>query len=323
MNKDAVRINQIDLPMAFPSVRLLESLRGAWSIPCLMAAVFAFAGSRIDFGTSSNSDSLELTSAVSPFVPSAITQIILNAETLAVFGSSRGPAAYLSLIVHMLCVGFGAVGISRFIALVVNRQERSGVLRTAIFCFSCWKPILVSTSLASVIGLMGLLVFRAAGKVTVWFSGASGAASIPNIAFWLSSLMLWIVLFVLLAGWLLGLSAMAIDRVDGAEALSRGISYVLSRFRRTVSFAIIIGVIAKLVGLATWMCVTTTGKMALRSINENPKSPPELSAGFESFRMWVVEAVQFSTVCCGLAIAYLILRQVIDNVDFREISDQK
>ena len=81
--------------------------------------------------------------------------------------------------------------------------------------------------------------------------------------------------------------------------------------------------IAKLVGLATWMCVTTTGKMALRSINENPKSPPELSAGFESFRMGVVEAVQFSTVCCGLAIAYLLLRQVIDNVDFREISDQK
>jgi hypothetical protein len=323
MNKDAVRINQIDLPMAFPSVRLLESLRGAWSIPCLMAAVFAFAGSRIHSGTSSNGDSLELTSAVSPFVPSAIEQIILNAETLAVFGSSRGPAASLSLIIHMFCVGFGAVGISRFIALVVNRQERSGVLRTAIFCFSCWKPILVSTSLASVIGLMGLLVFRAAGKVTVWFSGVSGAASIPNIAFWLSSLMLWIVLFVLLAGWLLGLSAMAIDRVDGAEALSRGISYVLSRFRRTVSFAIIIGVIAKLVGLATWMCVTTTGKMAFRSISENPNSPPELSAGFESFRMWVVEAVQFSTVCCGLAIAYLILRQVIDNVDFREIYDQK
>jgi ABC-type uncharacterized transport system permease subunit len=131
------------------------------------------------------------------------------------------------------------------------------------------------------------------------------------------------VLFVLLAGWLLGLSAIAIDRVDGAEALSRGISYVLSRFRRTVSFAIIIGVIAKLVGLATWMCVTTTGKMALRSINENPNSPPELSAGFDSFRMWVVEAVQFSTVCCGLAIAYLLMRQVIDHVDFREISDKK
>jgi hypothetical protein len=50
-------------------------------------------------------------------------------------------------------------------------------------------------------------------------------------------------------------------------------------------------------------------------------SPP-LSGGFDSFRTCLVECVQLSTFCCGLALAYLILRQMIDNVDLREISDQ-
>lgn len=323
MNKDAVKINQIDLPTVVPSVRLLESLRATWSIPCLLVAVFVFATSRIDFGISPNSDSLDLTSAVSPLVPSVGKQIILIAETLAVSGVLRGPALFLNLILHMLCLAFGAVGISRFTALAVNRHERSGVLRTAVFAFSCWKSILVSTSLTCIIGLMGVLFFRVAGKVTVLCSGVSGAASIPNIAFWLCSLLLWIALYVLLIGWLLGLSAIAVDRVDGAEALSRGISFVLSRFRRTTCFLIVIGLIAKLAGLITQWAVTLSGKIALRSIRENAAGTIDLSAGFESFREYSVESVQLSAVCCGLAIAYLILRQVVDNVDVREISGQK
>lgn len=323
MNKDAVRINQIDLPTTFPSVRLLESFRAMWSIPCLITAALVFAGCRINSGKSDGDVSLDLTSALSAFAPSTLGQVIRRVETLAVYGSSRGLAAYASLIVDMLCLGFGAVGIVRFTALVVNRNERSGILRTARFSGECWKSVLVSTSLTIAIGLMCILSFRVAGQVARWSSGSSGEATMPNIIFWLSSLALLIGLYVLLTGWLFGLSAIAIDRVDGAEALSRGISYVLSGFRRTSCFLIIIGLIAQLAGLITWWSVTLSGKIAMRSISENASGTTGLSAGFESFRECCVECVKLSAVCCGLAIAYLILRLVVDNVDFREISDQK
>ena len=57
MNKDAVRVNQIDLPAVFPSIRLLESLRAAWSIPCLMAAALVYAGFKVDFGEAFENES--------------------------------------------------------------------------------------------------------------------------------------------------------------------------------------------------------------------------------------------------------------------------
>ncbi|MFO1003347.1 MAG: hypothetical protein U0936_23685 [Planctomycetaceae bacterium] len=61
----------------------------------------------------------------------------------------------------------------------------------------------------------------------------------------------------------------------------------------------------------------------MRSIR--PDSAPHVDslAGITAYRGWGVECVQFSTFCCGLAIATLILREIIDNVDHREISDQK
>ena len=322
MNKDAVRVNQVDLPTAFPSVRLLEASRAMWSIPCLLAAALVYWGGQINFRMSLEEETLDLTSAVSPFLPSVLGQIVSNSESIAVEGFRRGLPSVISLIVHVLCLGFGAVGIARFTALMISRNERFGVLRTVRFCAVCWKSILASTALATCIGVAGLLFFRVAGQVASWCSGVSGVASVPNIIFWLSSLMLLIGFYVLSIGWLLGISAIAIDRVDGAEALSRGISYVLSRFRRTSCFLIIIGLIAKLGGLITWWGVTLSGKIALRSVSENAPEATRLSAGFESFRTCFVEAAQLSAVCCGLAIAYLVLRQVVDNVDVRELSDQ-
>lgn len=323
MNKDAVRVNQVDLPTVFPSIRLFESSRAAWSIPCLIAAALVYWGCRIEFGMSLEEKTLDLTSAVSPFLPSVLGQIVSNTEMIAVEGFRRGLPTFMSLIVHLLCLGFGAVGIARFTALIINRNERCGVLRIARFCAGCWKSILVSTALAIGIGLAGLLFFRVTGLVARWYSGGSGDASVPNIIFWLASSLLLIGLYVLSIGWLLGISAIAIDRVDGAEALSRGLSYVLSRFRRTSSFLIVIGLIAKLAAIITWWGVTLSGKIALSSISEKPPGATAISAGFESFRTCSVESVQLSAVCCGVAIAYLILRQVIDNVDFREISDQQ
>ena len=144
-----------------------------------------------------------------------------------------------------------------------------------------------------------------------------------NIVFWLYSLLTIVGLYIVLAGWLLGLSAIAIDCVDGAEALSRGISFVLSRFRRTSCFLILIGLLANVAGKITAVCVTVSGSVALRSISKSPQVPPMVSEGFASFRTGLAECVHLSAFCCGLAIAYLILRQMIDNVDLREISDQK
>ena len=323
MNKDAVRINQIDLPAVFPSVRLLESLRAAWSISCLISAAFVYAGFQVDLGASFNNESLDLTATLLPFISATIAKWIVNIEAIFVYGSSRGLAVIAALFVRMLCLGFAAVGIARFAALLVNRHERSGILRTFRFMAGRWKPVIVSTCLTMGIGLIALLFFRIVGYFSTWGSQGPDAASALNIVYWMYTLGTLIALYVLLTGWLLGLSAIAVDRVDGAEALSRGISYVLSRFRRTSCYLIIIGLIANIAGQVTSWAVIVSGSIALRSISEVPQASPPLSGGFDSFRTGLIECVQLSAFCCGLALAYLILRQMIDNVDHREISDQK
>lgn len=320
MNKDAVRVNQIDLPTVFPSMRLLEALRVGWSIPCLFAAAVVFAGFQMDFGTSFKDGPLDVTTAVSPIVPMTIAKGIHSVEVCVVHGSNSGLIEFVLLFIRMAFFAFGAVAIARCTVQVVNRNERSGVIRLFQYCGKSWKPIVISTLLAAAIGLLGLFCFRVVGRMVLWSSGSSGEVSVPNIFFWLCSFVYLIGLYILMAGWLLGLSAIAIDGVDGAEALSRGISYVLSRFRRTTCFLIIIHLIAKLSGHVTWWSVTLSGKLAFRSISESPQTQPHFSAGFDSFRFFIVECIHLSSVCCGLAIAYLILRQLIDNVDMREIS---
>jgi hypothetical protein len=322
MNKDAVRVNQIDLPAVFPSVRLLESLRAAWAIPCLIAAAFVYAGFQIDLGASFSNESLDLAATLSPLISATMAKWIFNIEAIFVHGSTRGLTLVATLFVRMLCLGFAAVGIARFAALSVSRHERSGLLGTVRFIAGSWRPVVVSTSLTMAIGLMGLLFFRVVGHLSAWISPESDVVSLPNIVFWLCSLGTLIGLYVLLTGWLFGLSAIAVDRVDGAEALSRGISYVLSRFRRTSCFLIFIALIANVAGQVTSWAVTASGSIARRSISDSSQVSPPLSGGFDSFRTCLVECVQLSTFCCGLALAYLILRQMIDNVDLREISDQ-
>ena len=323
MNKDAVRVNQIDLPTVFPSVRLLETLRAAWSIPCLMAAALVYAGFQVDLGASIENESPYLTATLTPLFSETLVQGIFNIEAIFVYGSTRGLAVVATLAFRMLCLGFGIVGIARFTALLVNRHERSGILRTVRFIVGSWRPVVVSTSLTMAIGLMGLLFFRVVGHLSAWISPESDVVSLPNIVFWLCSLGTLIGLYVVLTGWMLGLSAIAVDRVDGAEALSRGISYVLSRFRRTSCFLIIIGLIANIAALITSWAATVSGNVALRSIRQGLQESPPLSGGFDSFRMGLIECVRLSTFCCGVAIVYLILRQMIDNVDHREISDQQ
>ncbi len=323
MNKDAVRVNQIDLPTVFPTVRLLESLRAACSIPCLIAAAIVYAGFHVDLDASFNSESLDLTATLSPFTSATIAKWIFNIEAIFVYGSTRGLALVATLVLRMLCLGFSAVGIARCAALLVSKNERSGVLRTGRFIAGCWKPVVVSTSLTMAIGLIGLLFFRTVGHLSQWISPEPAVASLSNIVFWLCSLGTLIGIYVVLTGWLLGLSAIAVDRVDGAEALSRGISYVLSRFRRTFCILIIITLISKLAGYITWWSMTLAGSVGLKSISRNSAPHVDSLLGFTAYRGWGVECVQFSAFCCGLAIAYLILRQLIDNVDHREIVDQK
>lgn len=323
MNKDAVRVNQIDLPAVFPSLRLLESLRAAWSIPCLMAAALVYAGFQVDLGDSLNNESLDLTSALSPFVSATIAKCIFNIEALFVFGSNRGLMVVAMSFFRLLWLGFGAVGIAHFGARLLARHELSGVLRTARFIAGSWKPVVVSTSLVMAIGLIGLLLFRMAGHLSAWMLPGPNVGSLSNIVFWVYSFGTLIGLYVLLTGWLLGLSAIAVDRVDGAEALSRGISYVLSRFQRTFCTLIVVALIAKLAGEMTWWSMTLAGKIGLRSISHSSPEYVDSLVGFAAYRQWGVECVQLSTFCCGLAITYLILRQIIDNVDLREISDRK
>lgn len=318
MNKDAVRVDQIDLPTVFPTLRLLDSLRVAWSMTCLIAAALVSAGFQIQRPTTVQKNPLGLVSILLEMLPTIPSQLTAHLTTLAI--SDGGLRMWITLMIRLTCIGFCATAIARCTAMTVTRNERLGVIATARCGLQRWKPIIVSTSLVLTIGFMIWASFRLVGLISLWVSGSAETALVPGIGLWIYSTLMLIAAAVLLTGWLIGLSAIAVDDVDGAEALSRGISYVLSRFRRTISYAILILLLAELAGRVTRMSLTFSAEIAFRSISTTAELTSKTPPWFEGVRAFGVDCVELSVICCGLAIVYLILRRVVDNVELREIA---
>jgi hypothetical protein len=136
----------------------------------------------------------------------------------------------------------------------------------------------------------------------------------------MASLMYVVGCVVLGIGWLLSLAAIAIDRCDGAEALSRGISYVLSRWLRIVVYAIVLCLTLMVCDLAVrWLAEHAYTLASYRQRNTDPLIPDEFRITFWSTLDSFCEMIRLNIFLCEIAIAYVLLRNVEDGVSLREI----
>lgn len=125
----------------------------------------------------------------------------------------------------------------------------------------------------------------------------------------LASLLYIVGCLVLGSGWLLSLAAIAIDRCDGAEGLSRGISYVLSRWQRVVIYTITGFVLIAICNIVFWWLASVAIPLTAAAGAQSNASL------FKNF----AEILRLSVFFCEIAIAYVLLRNVEDGVSLREM----
>ena len=159
-------------------------------------------------------------------------------------GSSVTRGEVLSLIWGGLVLLTFGVAIARSAATEFCIHSRTGAVSALRFSFQHFTAGLVSTLLtAGIVAAPLLIVF-----VTGWM------AEFVPVGSWLV-VICWPILFLLgvvsvvatvvcLPGWMLSLAAIGTDQCSGADALSRGINYVLSHKLLTAFYLLVVVVVS-------------------------------------------------------------------------------
>ncbi len=314
MNEDGVRVTRIDWLTAIPSLRLCDAVRCAVSPRALIpAALFVslYLGTASLFRPSS-----ELPSETNPAgSPSGLRQSMFEMHRLPdsllanirVFGNGPMPKvfeSYISLAATMLIFSFCAIPVMRFVGCRICSSSSSGLLSGAKLSLQSWKAILTSALLSLILLTILCVTFR-----TSRWIGSVTFESIESLA----ALLYVVACIVLSGGWFLSLAAIAIDRCDGAEALSRGISYMLSHWQRVIVYTVVGFMLLEITtAVFSWLAYTASPLI-------NASTTTQLTETFHQF----AHVLRISLLLCEIAIAYVLLRNIEDGVNLREMDGGK
>ena len=315
MNEDGVRVSRIDWLAAVPSLRLFDAIHLSISPRVLTPAILLLlAGSVMMQGPGLIFDTLRSLNAVSETpgifsfesINRAVNSVkIPESPALILTGSfSDFCVNMITLEVWMLVIGFCGVAAIRSAGCRFCTGTGSGLIASMRYSVHHWQAILVSALLSGILlGLLGV-TFR----ILCW----GGAMTHPGMTA-VTSLLCVLGCIVLGMGWLLSLAAIAIDRCDGAEALSRGICYVLSRWQRILVYTAGCCVVLWMSDLV--MSAVIANAYGLISATLGKADAVRARSSLHFFR----EAILVSIFFCETAIAYVLLRNVEDGVSLREI----
>ena len=319
MNEDGVRVTRIDWLTAVPSLRLCEAVRCAVSPRALIpAALFVslYLGSASFFRPSSALPSETDPAGSSGGLGQSMFEMHRLLDSLlanmGVFGNGPLPKlfeSFISLAATMLVFSFCAIPVMRFVGCRICSSS-SGLLAGAKLSVQSWKAILTSALLSLILLTILCVTFRASSWI-----GSVTFHSIDSLA----ALLYVIGCFVLSGGWFLSLAAIAIDRCDGADALSRGISYMLSRWQRVIVYTVVGFLLLEITTAVFWWLAYAASPLIIQTplTNASPTAQPT-----ETFRQFA-HVLRLSVFLCEIAIAYLLLRNVEDGVSLREMDGGK
>jgi len=319
MNEDGVRVTRIDWLTAIPSLRLVEAIRLGVSlrvfVPVLLLMFLAWGPTQL---LGEKSDQMRGRNPgrgllnVSDFeLPEYLDVINESLSLVATGNASQTSAGAAALGLWMLMLGFCGVAAIRSAGCRFCTGTSCGMSASLRFSLESWKAILVVALLSWT--MLGLLCV--ALRILSW-AGTTTHVSVTAMA----SLMYIFGCVVLGIGWLLSLAAIAIDLCDGAEALSRGISYVLSQWLRVVLYATALCLTMMVCDLAIHRltdqaCVLATSWHG----NPDPLIREEFRTAVGRTLDKFAEMICLSICLCEIAIAYVLLRNVEDGVSLREI----
>ncbi len=314
MNEEGLRVTQIDWLSAIPSLRLCQAVRCAVSprglIPaalflCLSQGPGSLLGDRHSSGFQADSvGQLDYVSKSTFESSRVLGAFIANVSAMGNGTMQKSFEEFLSLSLMMLVFGFCAIPVMRFVGCRICSASASGLLAGAKLSVRSWKAILTSSILALMLLTLMCLMFRM--SQWIFASAVDGATAFTALLYFVGCL-------VLGGGWLLSLAAIAIDRCDGAEALSRGISYILSRWQRVLIYAMAGFVLIEICNRSFgWLVEVASPLTKIHGKDLN-------SSIFNQF----AEALRLSVLSCEIAIAYVLLRNVEDGVSLHEIDSGK
>ena len=319
MNEDGIRVTKIDWMAAIPSLRLLEAISLSISPRVLLPVLLLLASGVLLVPGRSLSDMRDM-NPVHNGINTPELELPANSinESLLVNLYSRRSLSSVKLAkfgLWMLIAGFCGVAAIRTGGCRFSTGTGPGIIASARHSLQSWKSILVSTFLCGILLALFWVMFRVlcwAGDLT--HIGITAAASM----FYL------IVCLVLGIGWLLSLAAIAIDRCDGAEALSRGICYVLSRWQRVIVYAAVCCLMLMLSNsVMSWLTGNAYSLASGMVMNSDHLTGADTLASLRQSLEFFRELFRLSLFFCEIAIVYVLLRNVEDGVSIQEIDGGK
>ena len=317
MNEDAVKVSQINPWTALPSLRLIEALPLGSSAGSLLPCVFGLWALVLLSTTLSPPAAIAERSVFAEVLPDAIVGIISDSREIAVVGVGAGITRILRLLISVVVVGFVGTAVSRSAGMRFCKDPGTGAIQSLVHASRLWKSTLLTSGLFGLLSFMSLLPFRIVAGLFFVASGSGDTTHVFSIVVWAAALTLMIAMFICAVGWLLSLASVGVDRCGGAESLSRGISYVLSRFWRTTCYVGVVILLSWLSGRVFEFILTQAAVLAEESIHGDPRQTGPASTFLQVCSI-LVHSVRLSVFFSGLAISYVLLRHFEDNVSLQE-----
>ena len=249
MNQDPVTVRRIDWESVFPALLLFRAIRIACSVqvlaPSLLLVLLAEAGLNLSYSmkTVPRFDLNNEMSFLSQ-LPTAVREPLMMQWRLVTGESSSFFSELLVLSCWLMVVAVPGVAVARVASDAISNHGRTGVIGAARFSLSMVK----SYSISIVICILMLCVISGIN----WIGGA--IIDIPDIGEGLYSVVFPLAFIVacltaigslvFCAAWFLGLAAIGTDSCDGADALSRGLSYSLSHPATTAFYLAVVFLIS-------------------------------------------------------------------------------
>jgi hypothetical protein len=315
MNEDGIRVTQIDWMAAVPSLRLVEAISLAVSLRVMTPVILLILVSVFLDIPDTGSHRVSVPDSVSNLleVPRLKLPDTIRNSLVVPFArhASMDVVKMVRSAVWILFLGFCGVAAIRAAGCRFSTGTGPGIFASGRHSLKSWKSIFISTLLCGILLALFWVMFR----VLCWTGDRT------HIGITAATSMLYLIVCLVLGfGWLLSLAAIAIDRCDGAEALSRGICYVLSRWQRLVVYATVCWLMLMLSDFVLSTLTANAYSLALgkqTSLDSVMTDASHISL-LKSLEFFT-ELYHLSLFFCEIVIVYVLLRNVEDGVSLQEI----
>ena len=223
----------------------------------------------------------------------------------------------LLLIWNMAVVAVLGVAIARASATRFCQQTRTGLTAA----LKLGLPLYRRPLLGAVLVLCLAAGLRMLLGTAEWIAGLGEEGRIlVNIGWggvFLVGVLLWMFLLIGGVAWGLSVSACGTDQCQGAEGLSRSLSYVLSHRLWTVLAVFIVGVLSAAVRRCLELVLSIGLMWIPQSLKELDTDP--FGRGWMSLITLLPPVVHLSVFLSGITILYVLLRQREDGITLREL----